>query len=88
MIKVSKIQWLDGYRLRVRFTDDTVGDYDFAKIVNERGPMVEPLRDVEYFKRVFVEFGAPTWPNGFDVAPDWLYREIANAGGLSRPAHA
>ncbi len=86
MIKVSRIEWLGGYRLRFRFNDESVGDYDFAELVNEAGPMVEPLRDLAYFKRVFLEYGAPTWPNGFDIAPAWLHREIAAAGSLVRPA--
>ncbi len=84
MIKVSKIEWQGGHRLQFRFTDETVGEYDFAGLVNEAGPMVEPLRDIRYFKRVFLEFGAPTWPNGFDIAPEWLHREIAAAGKLAR----
>ena len=29
------------------------------------------------------EFGAPTWPNGFDIAPEWLRREIESAGELT-----
>jgi hypothetical protein len=86
MIKVSRINWLGGHRLEFRFTDDSVGEYDFAALVNESGPMIEPLRDVDYFKRVFLEFGAPTWPNGFDVAPEWLHRELIAAGKLSRTA--
>ena len=46
--------------------------------------MLEPLRDQAYFARVFLEFGAPTWPNGFDIAPEWLRREMAAAGELAR----
>ncbi len=88
MIKVSKIDWLGGHRLRFHFRDDTVGDYDFAALVAETGPMIEPLRDVAFFKRVYLEFGAPTWPNGFDVAPGWLHQEIKSAGGLTREAMA
>lgn len=88
MIKVSKIEWLGGHKLRFRFTDDSVGEHDFAALVQESGPMIEPLRDIGYFKRVFLEFGAPTWPNGFDIAPDWLYREIEAAGKLVRHAAA
>jgi hypothetical protein len=86
MIKVSKIEWLGGHRLRVRFSDDSAGEYDFAALVQESGPMIEPLRDPDYFKRVFLEFGAPTWPNGFDIAPDWLQREIDASGQLKRHA--
>lgn len=86
MIKVSKIRSLGGHRLQFRFTDNSVGDYDFAPLVKSPGPMVEPLRDVEYFKRVFLEFGAPTWPNGFDIAPEWLHRELSDAGKLTHAA--
>jgi hypothetical protein len=32
--------------------------------------------------------GAPTWPNGFDAAPDWLRREIEEAGTLTREVAA
>jgi hypothetical protein len=53
MIKVSKIDWLGGHRLRFRFNDDTVGELDFSALANDPGPMVEPLRDPAYFKRVF-----------------------------------
>jgi hypothetical protein len=48
--------------------------------------MLEPLRDETYFGRVFLEFGAPTWPNGCDIAPEWLRREMAAAGELTRVA--
>lgn len=88
MIKVSRIEWLAGHRLRFRFNDELAGEYDFARLVNESGSMVEPLRDLAYFQRVFLEYGAPTWPNGFDVAPAWLHREIAAASSLVRPAVA
>ena len=88
MIKVTKLEHLGGHRLRVRFNDDSVGEYDFSRLVAESGPMVEPLRDPGYFGRVFIEYGAPTWPNGFDLAPEWLYREIEAAGALSRATPA
>jgi hypothetical protein len=84
MIKVAKIEWMGGHRLRFSFTDGSVGEHDFSALAAEHGPMVEPLRDLNYFKRVFLEYGAPTWPNGFDLAPSWLHREIAAAGNLRR----
>ena len=48
--------------------------------------MLEPLRDEAYSNRVFLEFGAPTWPNGFDIAPEWLHREMETAGELTQVA--
>jgi hypothetical protein len=82
LMKVVKVEPLGGHRLRVRFSDGSVGERDFADIVAKGGPMLEPLRDVKYFMRVFTEFGAPTWPNGYDLAPNALYAEMSEAGLL------
>jgi len=47
--------------------------------------MIQPLKDPGYFARVFLDYGgAPTWPNGFDMAPDALYDDMRGAGQLSR----
>jgi hypothetical protein len=82
MIKVTKIKWIGGYRLYAAFSDETAGEHDFSALVAESGPMVGPLRDPVYFARVFLEDGAPTWPNGFDMDPGWLRREMEAVGAL------
>jgi hypothetical protein len=86
LTKVTHLEKLGDFRLRVRFTDGSEGVHDFAALVQEPGPMLELLRDPAYFARVFLEFGAPTWPNGFDIAPEWLRREMEKAGELTRVA--
>ena len=86
LTKVTHLEKLGGFRLRVRFTDGSEGAHDFAAMVKEPGPMIASLRDETYFARVFLEFGAPTWPNGFDIAPEWLRREMEAAGELTRVA--
>jgi hypothetical protein len=86
MIKVAKIKHLGGHRLRATFSDGVAGERDFKTIVDGSGPMVEPLHDPAYFARVFVEDGVPTWPNGFDIAPGWLRRQIDAIGALEREA--
>ena len=45
------------------------------EVVNKPGPMVQPLRDVKFFAKVFVnpEGGNLEWPNGYDICPDVLY---------------
>ena len=82
MIKVSRVECLGGHRLRFRFSDGTGGEHDFGAMVAEDGPMIEPLRDPAYFSKFFLEDGAPTWPNGFDMAPRWVQMELAAAGAL------
>ena len=91
LTKVTQLEKLGGFRLRVRFSDGSEGVHDFTAMVSEPGPMLEPLRDEGYFSRVFLEFGAPTWPNGFDIAgmaaPGDGRRRRADAG-RSRIAQA
>ena len=86
MIKVVGIEKSGGHRLRIRFSDGSFGEHDFAAMTNDPGPLLDPLRDADYFARVFLDFGALTWPNGFDIAPEWLRREMEAAGELSRDA--
>jgi hypothetical protein len=49
-------------------------------------PMIEPLKSSDYFARVFVEMGAPTWPNSFDLDPINLYMQMRDAGVLTSAA--
>ena len=86
LTKVTRLEKLGGFKLRVSFNDGTEGAHDFTALVNGPGPMLEPLHDETYFARVFLEFGAPTWPNGLDIAPEWLRREMEAAGELTRVA--
>jgi hypothetical protein len=82
IIKVADIDVLDDFRLRIRFTDGAVGVHSFADMVAETGAMIEPLRDPAFFKRVFIECGVLTWPNGFDIDAIYLHDEMKSAGEL------
>jgi hypothetical protein len=86
LTKVVEIKPAEGFKLAVRFNDGTGGVHDFSKLIAEPGPMIEPLRNEAYFKRVFIEHGALTWPNGFDIAPEWLRREMSKAKELHHNA--
>ena len=86
LTKVIEFEVIAPYALRVRFNNGQSGTHDCSKIVLEAGPMIEPLRDPAFFARAFLEFGAPTWPNGFDMSPEWLRREMQDAGELSASA--
>jgi hypothetical protein len=50
--------------------------------------MIEPLRKPEYFGRAFLESGAPTWPNIFDLDPINLYMKMKQAGLLEHVSAA
>jgi hypothetical protein len=86
MVDVIRLKPLEGNNLWVRFSDGSEGIHDFSDILAKRGEMIEPLRSPEFFARAFVEMGAPTWPNGYDIDPIALYMELRDAGALSRDA--
>jgi hypothetical protein len=83
--KVVEISAIHPFGLKVRFGDGASGVHDCAALVNETGPMVEPLRDPDYFARVFLDYGAPT-SNSFDTCPDSLRMNMEQAGELVPPA--
>jgi hypothetical protein len=86
--KVTAVTPLGGHRLRFAFSDGTEGERDFSILARLDRPVLEPLRDPAYFARVFLERGAPTWPNGFDLAPWALHDDLARDGALVRPSTA
>jgi hypothetical protein len=86
MVDVIKLKPLSAHRLRVRFTTGEEGVHDFSTLKQRTGSMIVPLHDEAFFSRVFVEMGAPTWPNSFDVDPIALYMETRAAGLLKTPA--
>jgi Protein of unknown function (DUF2442) len=87
LIKVRRAKPVGDYRLVIEFSDDTWGERDFSFIKRESGPMLEPLKDPAYFRRVFIEDGVMTWPNGYDWDPIALHDDM-KAEGLLRKADA
>jgi hypothetical protein len=86
MIDVISVKPVEGFRLRVVFSDGSAGVHDFSATTARSGEMVQPLKDPAFFARVFVELGALTWPNGFDLDPIALHDRMSAAGELSREA--
>ena len=65
---VTSVVPLDGYKLRVTCSDGASGVFDMSKYLDE-GAFRE-LRNPEVFRGVRIVAGAPTWPNGMDIAPE------------------
>ncbi|PWE17847.1 DUF2442 domain-containing protein [Marinicauda salina] len=87
MIKVLDVQPAGSHKLRLTFSDGSRGVADLSDLLARGGTMVEPLRDPDYFARVFLEAGAPTWPNGFDLAPWALHDRLKRSGALEAAGH-
>ena len=63
-----------GHAINVRFEDGVAAEVDLSHLL-DYGGVFEPLRDVEYFRKLRVEPEAGTivWPNKADIAPETLY---------------
>ncbi len=72
-LHVTVVSYLEAYRIRVEFSDGVAKEVDLRAELY--GEVFEPLKDVEFFKRVRVNSETNTieWPNGADFAPEFLY---------------
>jgi len=64
------------------FNDNSEKTIDFRQWLD--GPVFEPLRDRQYFRRFFLEGGTVVWPNGADIAPETLYEYQASEDGPNK----
>jgi uncharacterized protein DUF2442 len=88
LIKACAVKVVGAHTLWLEFSDGAQGEKDLSPWLAMDRAIVEPLRDPAFFGRVFLERGAPTWPNGFDLAPWALYDEMARDDALVRPPSA
>ena len=70
---VVNVKVIAPYSIEVEFDDGMIRRLHLEPEL--RGPVFEPLRDPEYFALVKVdpEAGTIVWPNGADLAPEFLY---------------
>jgi len=79
--KVTSVEIVGPYRLRVGFGDGLSRTIDFKPVLE--GDLYSPLRDLDRFNSVSIDSDAHTlvWPNGADFDPailhDWPDHEAA-----------
>jgi hypothetical protein len=88
LIKAMSVAVEGGTRLRIGFTNGDAGVHDFAGMLAQDGPMIEPLKDPAMFERVFVQSGALCWPSGYDIDALALHASIKASGELAERAPA
>ena len=64
------------YCLFVRFKDGLYGRVRL-RLENLTGALL-PLRDVQFFRRAYIDSGAVAWPGEIDLAPDEMYTQVAH----------
>jgi len=68
---VVHAQYRGGFQIQLTFNDGTEGTVNFEDWLD--GPVFEPLRNEDFFRRFFIDAGTISWPNGADIAPETLY---------------
>ncbi len=82
LTKITSLSIHPPFGLDVRFNDGTGGVHDCAAMIAVARNLLAELRDPKVFAQVRLDHGAPTWPNDFDMDPEWLRREMQSAGEL------
>lgn len=74
--RIIAARYLRDYTLWLRFSDGLEGDVDLAQELH--GPVFEPLRDRNVFSqlRLHPELHTVVWPNGADLAPEFLRERV------------
>jgi len=76
MPRLVEARYVRDFVVWLRFDNGTEGEVDLAgELV---GPIFEPLRDPGYFRSFTLspELHTVVWPNGADVAPEFLHERI------------
>ncbi len=72
MHTVKRSFYLKDYKLLLEFDDKKMKIVDLGPEI--WGSVFEPLKNLNYFKKVKVKEGTITWPNEADFCPDVLYK--------------
>ena len=74
--RVEKATYAGDYTVHLRFADGTEGEIDLSEELY--GELFEPLKDPAVFRQFTVhpEFRTLCWPNGADLAPEFLYEKV------------
>jgi hypothetical protein len=87
LLKIEKVEPLDGFWLRLHFSDGAVKEVDVSEVV-KRGSVFAPIRQRrEVFERVRVnpETRTVEWPGEVDLDPEVLYGRFEPDSGVQIP---
>lgn len=72
-LHVTSVRYLRDYELQLEFSNGAIKIVDLENELH--GEVFEPLRDADMFRAVTLnpESGTIEWPNGADLAPEFLF---------------
>lgn len=87
MLHIKSVRYVSEFTLWVVFDDGTEGQVDLDGQL--QGPIFAPLRDREILSKVSVdpELATLVWPNGADLAPEFV-KELHSKQNNDSPRQA
>ncbi len=84
LIKITDVHPLDGFWLRIRFSDGAVKDVDLGELLARGGVFAAIHEDRSMFEQVHVNAETQTieWPGEVDLDPDVLYGRFEPSSGV------
>ncbi|MEA1916201.1 MAG: DUF2442 domain-containing protein [Campylobacterota bacterium] len=83
MINLVKVTYVNEYNLELSFSDNSHGIIDFSYLLNKNSILTNQLKDIQYFKNNFIDFGALCWKNGLEFSAESLNRKLIESNKLS-----
>lgn len=85
MLHIKSVKYISGFRIWVAFDDGTKGEVDLEGHL--QGPVFAPLHDPDIFSKVSVdpELETIVWPNGADLAPEFVKELHCNQSRTNSP---
>jgi len=80
MVWLTEAKYLEAYRVWLRFNDGLEGTIDLQNtIFDDPREIVRATQDPELFRQVRLEMDTLVWPNGLDLAPEYLHALLKNS---------
>jgi hypothetical protein len=81
MVRVTEARYVRDYVIWVRFADGVEGEVDLSGELH--GEVFVPLKDKKLFRAVSVnpDWHTVSWPNGADLAPEFVYAAVTAPRG-------
>ena len=68
---VTNAEYIDDFKIKFEFSNGVSKIVDCKQYL--KGEIFQPLKEINYFKKFFVDGWTIAWPNGADIAPETLY---------------
>lgn len=88
MIKIIKADPATDTKIRLVFSDHTMGEWDLQPLIDRATVLTAPLADPAFRNRCYLELGALCWPNGLELSATSIHRQLSDAGRLQSSSKA